>query len=161
MMRPLLLYFLIFVFTGTAIAFENASFKQKDPLGWIQQPIDATVTYVFLASVASKQKLPVLVALSYDKKIDNPDAFLESSLKKGFNNVKKLKLQKSKKLGLKIPYSFFELSYVEEGDLYKGYALLIPQKNKYHLFQFTSGSANFEVFSKDVLEVFNSTTLKN
>jgi len=145
----------------SAIAFENTSFKQKDPTGWIQQPIDPSATYVFLASVASKQKLPVLVALSYDKKVDNTDAFLESSLKKGFTNVKKLKLQKSKKLSLKIPHSFYEVSYVEEGDLYKGYALLIPQKNKYHLFQFTCGSANFDVFSKDVLEVFNSTILKN
>lgn len=160
-MRFFLFYFLIFYSSFNALAFENNLFKQKDPMGWIQQPIDPTVTYVFLASVASKQKLPILVALSYDKKINNPEAFLESSLKKGFNNVKKLKLQKSKKLTLKIPYSFFEVSYIEEGDLYKGYALLIPQKNKYHLFQFTSGSSNFDIFSKDVLEVFNSTVLKN
>ena len=160
-MRFFLLYFLVFTYFAPVIAFENSLFKQKDPLGWIQQPIDPSVTYVFLASVASKTKLPVLVALSYDKKVDQPDAFLETSLKKGFGNVKKLKLQKSKKLALKIPYSFFEISYIEEGDLYKGYALLIPQKNKYHLFQFTSGAGNFDVFSKDVLEVFNSTQLKN
>jgi len=160
-MRSILIYILFFLTSLAGFAFENASFSQKDPLGWIQKPIDATVTYVFLASVASKDKLPVLTALSYDKKIPEPDKFLEASLKKGFNNVKKLKLQKSKKLTLTIPYSFFEVSYVEEGDLYRGYALLIPQKNKYHLFQFTTGAAHFDVFSKDVLEVFNSTKLKN
>jgi hypothetical protein len=142
-------------------AYENKYFSQQDPLGWIQQPLN-DVNYLFLASVASKEKLPVLISMTYDKKINPNDAglFLKNTLLKGFKKVKKLKLNQSRFLKLKSPYVFYEISYLEEGASFKGYALLIPQKNRYHFFQFTTGVINFDVFSKDVLAVFNSTQLK-
>jgi hypothetical protein len=160
-MRNFLFCILVFSLSQQTWAFENPFFSQKDPMGWINQPVTKDINYIFLASVASKKNLPVLVSLSYDKKVTNPDTFLQSTLQKGFANAKKFKMKKSSGLKLNFSHAFYEFSYVEEGSLFKGLALLIPQKNRYHFFQFTSGTANYDVFVKDVLETFNSTKLKD
>jgi hypothetical protein len=153
---------IIIFYSFFSFAYNNDYFTQSNPQGWIQQPSDI-YNYIFLASVISKEKLPVLVSMSLEKKIEpnKIEAFLTKEIKEAFQSEKKVSVNIFSQ-GLKIPdfHKIVEFSYLSEGELYKGLALIIPEKDRYHFFQFSCGEKNYEVFSKDVIDVFNSTQLK-
>lgn len=153
---------LILIISTKCFAFENAHFKQIDPSGWIQQPANG-VNYLYLASVSAKEKLPVFVSMTSEKKIERKEAenFLRKTLKDGFKNAKKMKIKKiDKPLTTSAFNVTLEFSYYEDDALYKGLVSLMPGPKYCHYFQFTAGTVYYDNYKKDVVEVLNSTKLK-
>lgn len=153
---------LLLLLSSTCFGFENSHFKQSNLEGWSFQAVQG-FNYLYYATGSAKDKLPVFVSMSLEKKLDPKatEALLRKNLQDAFKTKKKLVMKKiDKPLKLAYPHAVLEFTYFEEGDLYKGLACIIPGKKFYHYFQFSSGTNYYDTFKKEVVDVLNSTKLK-
>lgn len=158
----------IFVISPFLKAYENNYFKQKNPDGWIEQPVSSGGwNYMFISGIVLGQDAPTLVSMTLDLPTDFKDAqsFLKKSLKDSFSKQKGFDFYAENNLKIKLPDSSALVEYKyfsNQGTPHRGFAAVIVQKNlrKYHYFQFSTSKEKFNSFGREIADSMNTLQLK-
>lgn len=160
------LFVLIFVFSSTLFAFENASLQFQDPAGWVKQPSEikgVNAIYFSIPNIKKGRASAVLLSTTTVRPNKmNPNDFIRQSMATEAKKYTDYKIFALKNIAdLKTPHALKQFTYTKNGERFKGLALLTQSKADNHLFHFSVGEDLYPAYEAEVLAVLKSVKVKN
>lgn len=160
-MKRLFIISLIFVSTS-ALAFKNEDYKISSPDGWFEKPGYMGTDVSYLSPYKPNRKQPVLLMMTHEKTKDfkNTKEFLLRQVELHKKNFREKTKNNSYRLvsegSIKSKGHFAKVEFVRGNEKFYEYMALFPNKQKVHVFLFSSPKDYFLDYWEDISKTLKS-----